>query len=32
MSDRWCKWLLLAVAGWMAVTLVLTAVIALTLH
>ena len=32
MSDRWCKWLLLALVGWIALTLVLTAVVALTLH
>lgn len=32
MSDRWCKWLLLAVAAWLVLTLVLTAVVALTLH
>jgi hypothetical protein len=32
MSDRWCKWLLLLVIGWIAFTLVLTAVVALTLH
>lgn len=32
MSDRWCKWLLLLVVAWIVLTLVLTAVVALTLH
>ena len=32
MSDRWCKWLLLGIVAWIALTLVLTAVVALTLH
>jgi hypothetical protein len=32
MSDRWCKWLLLGLVAWLALTLVVTAVVALTLH
>jgi hypothetical protein len=32
MTDRWCKWLLLVLVGWVLLTLVLTAVVALTLH
>jgi hypothetical protein len=32
MSDRWCKWLLLALVGSVLLSLVLTAIVALTLH
>jgi hypothetical protein len=32
MSDRWCRWLLLGLVAWLALTLVVTAVVALTLH